>query len=169
MSRRAIRRWLCLAAWMSGACGAAAARANDGDVPWMPVSDARLDAARGGFDLGGGVVASLGIDRAVYVNGTLVTTLHIQVPDIARVSATQARALASAMSGATVVQNGPGNTVDSGALGQALAATVLQNTLDNQRIAAQTTLDVSVNTLGAFRSLGLQQSLQAATGNPLGQ
>lgn len=159
---------ICLVALSSALWGAAGARAGEsGRIAWTPVSDARLDAARGGFDWGGGLVASLGIDRAVYINGTLVTSLHLQVPDLAHVNAAQAGALSSAMSNATVVQNGPGNSVDPGALGQSMAATVLQNTLDNQRIAAQTTLNVSVNTLSVFRSLNLQQSLQAA--NPLGR
>lgn len=155
---------ICLVALSSALWGAAGARAGEGErIAWVPVSDARLDAARGGFDWGGGLVASLGIDRAVYINGTLVTSLHVQVPDLARVNAAQASALSSAMNNATVVQNGSGNSVDPGALGQSLAATVLQNTLDNQRIAAQTTLNVSVNTLSVFRSLNLQQSLQVAS------
>lgn len=169
MSRWMRHMGLCLVALSSAWWGATGACAGEGgDGAWTPVSDARLEAARGGFDLGGGLIASLGIDRAVYVNGTLVTALHIQVPDIARLNATQASALSSAMNNAAVVQNGPGNSVDSAALGQSMAATVLQNTLDNQRIAAQTTLNVSVNTLSAFRSLNLQQSLQAAMTSPLG-
>lgn len=169
MSKHALRVGLSLAVLAFGLVGATRAHAGEnGPAGWTPVDDARLDAARGGFDWGGGLVASLGIDRAVYVNGALVTSLHIQVPDIARLSTTQASALSSAMNSATVVQNGPGNTVDPAALGQSMAATVLQNTLDNQRIAAQTTLNVSVNTLSAFRSLNLQQSLQAAMANPLG-
>ena len=147
---------LSVAVWSAGV------RAGESDgIAWAPVSDARLEAARGGFDWGGGLVASLGIDRAVYVNGTLVTSLHVQVPDLARVTAEQASALSSAMNNMAVVQNGAGNSIDPAALGRSMAAAVLQNTLDNQRIAAQTTLNVSVNTLSAFRNLNLQQSLQA--------
>lgn len=166
MSKLARRMALCLIALSSASWGAARAGETE-HIAWTPVSDARLDATRGGFDWGGGLVASLGIDRVVYVNGTLVTSLHLQVPDIARVNAAQASALSSAMNSAAVVQNGPGNSADPAALGRSMATTVLQNTLDNQRIAAQTTLNVSVNTLSAFRGLNLQQSLQAA--NPLGR
>jgi hypothetical protein len=170
MSTRALRVWLRLALLASCLAGVAGIHAEEGGpAAWAPVDDARLDAARGGFDWGGGLVASLGIDRAVYVNGTLVTSLHVQVPDIARVSAAQANALSTALSDAAVVRNGPGNTVDPTAFAPSTAAMVLQNTLDNQRLAAQTTLNVSVNTLGAFRGLNLQQSLQAAVANSLGR
>lgn len=168
MSRRVLELRWCLALCASGIAMTASADER-GPAGWQPVSEARLDAARGGFDWGGGLVASLGIDRAVYLNGTLVTSLHIQLPDVGHLSAVQAGALSSAIDAASVLQVGPGNTVDPSALSTPLAATLVQNTLDNQHIATQTTLDVSVNSLGAFRSLNLQQSLQAATANPLGR
>jgi hypothetical protein len=44
---------------------------------------------------------------------------------------------------------------------QASAATVIQNTVDNQVISSLTTLNVTVNTLNAMHNQGLQQSLQA--------
>lgn len=165
MNVHAMRAWFGLA--LLGGMATACAQENVPDG-WTPVSDAQLDAARGGFDWGGGLVASLGIDRAVYLNGTLVTSLHIQLPDIAHLSATQAGALSSALNTPSVLQVGPGNTVDPSVLSTPTTATLVQNTLDNQHIAALTTLDVSVNSLSAFRGLNLQQSLQAATANPLG-
>ena len=170
MSMRMLRAGLGLALLVSATLAAPRAEADEqGVAQWTPVSEARLDAARGGFDLGAGLIASLGLDRVVYVNGALVTSTHLQIPDVAQITPAQASALSAAINTAAVVQVGPGNTVDPAALGQNAAATVVQNTLDNQRIAAMTTLNVSVNTLSAFRSLNLGQSLQAALANPLGR
>jgi len=135
---------------------------------WVPVSAGQLDNVRGGFDFGNGLVASFGIDRAVYINGTLVTSTKIDIPDIAHITAAQAKALASATATATVVQNGPGNSFDPSAFSHSVAATVVQNTLNNQNIDTVTTLNISVNNLNMFRGLNLQQSLQSVAANPLG-
>jgi hypothetical protein len=127
----------------------------------FPVPLERLAAIRGGFDLGNGLEVSFGIERAVYIDGNLVTYTNVSVPDIAHITTQQATALASALSTVNVVQNGPGNTFDPSSLSQTSAATVIQNTLNNQTIRNITTLNVSVNTLNAFRDAGLQQALQA--------
>jgi hypothetical protein len=126
----------------------------------FPVSNQRLDTVRGGFDLGGGIEASLGIERAVYIDGNLVTYTSVNIPDLAHVTTQQAVALASALSTVNV-QNGPGNTFDPTSLGSTTAATVIQNTLNNQTIRNMTVLNVAVNTLNAFRDSGLQQAMQA--------
>lgn len=144
-----------------------AAFAADGVRPdsirdWQAVSDQRLEQMRGGFDLGGGIVASLGIDRAVYVNGSLVTNTSINIPDISHINSAQATALAAVMNSVNLVQIGPGNSVDPSTLSQARGATIIQNTLNNQQIQALTTLNVSTNSLNLFRAMGLQDSLQSA-------
>jgi hypothetical protein len=133
----------------------------------VPVANARLATVRGGFDLGGGLEASLGIERAVYIDGNLVTYTSVNIPDLAHVTTQQAMALASALSTVNV-QSGPGNTFDPSSLGKTTAATVIQNTLNNQVIRNITTLNVGVNTLGAFRDEGMQQALQAAQIQALG-
>jgi len=168
MSKRMLGAGLGLALLIATAAPRAHAD-EQGVGQWTPVSDARLDTARGGFDLGAGLVASLGLDRVVYVNGALVASTHVQIPDVAHLTPAQASALSAAINTAAVVQVGSGNTVDPAAFGQNAATTVVQNTLDNQRIAAMTTLNVSVNSLSAFRSLNLGQSLQSALANPLGR
>ena len=77
----------------------------------MPVSAARLAAVRGGFDLGDGLQVSFGIQRAVYVDGNLVTYISMSIPDVAHITTQQAMSLATALS--TVdVQIGSGNTFD---------------------------------------------------------
>ena len=137
------------------------------DLGWRAVSDSRLDTIRGGFDLGNGLVASLGIERAVYINGNLVTYTNVNIPDIAHITIPQATALSAALSTMNV-QNGPGNTFDPSSLGQTAAATVIQNTLNNQTIRNVTTLNVSVNTLNSFRNEGLLDMLQAGQIQALG-
>lgn len=132
------------------------------------VSGHRLDAVRGGFDFGNGLLASFGIERAVYINGNLVVSSHVQVPDIGRMTPDQAAALAAATGTVNVIRNGAGNSVDASAFNQVTAATVIQNSLDNQDIRSFTTINVAVNSQGALRSLNLQQSLQAGLIGSLG-
>jgi hypothetical protein len=198
----------------------------------LPISTQSLASIRGGFDLGDGLEVSFGIQRAVYVDGNLVTYLNVSIPDIAHITAQQATSLAEAL-GTIDVQVGSGNTftpsittqagaasvaqnvtqtvtqalaqgASSSAVGnvgsasagsasstqpsgagafqsasspsmpmvtstiipasatQASAATVIQNTVNNQLIRSLTTLNVAVNALNAMRNQGLQQSMQTA-------
>lgn len=138
------------------------------DIGYGPaVSAARLDAMRGGVDLGGGLLGSFGISRATYVNGQLVAHSQVNIPDIAHVTAPQANALAAVLQ-TVVVRNGPGNFVDPTAFGDRSAATVIQNTLNDQHIQNLTTIHASVNTLPDFNMLRLQEGLQAGLVQALG-
>lgn len=134
---------------------------------WLAASDRTLDQFRGGFDLGAGLVVSFGISRAVYVNGQLMTSTSFQVGDISKLSSTQASALNQQIASQTqVVQNGPGNTVDPGALTIPFA-TYIQNTLNNQTIRSQTVIQASTNGLGIMKSLNLQTTLNDSITNAL--
>ena len=84
----------------------------------QPVSYARLDEVRGGFDLGDGLLASLGIQELTYINGNLVTSTSINIPNIGQITAQQATALASALSTVNLVQNGPRNIIEPSSIGQ---------------------------------------------------
>ncbi|HET6552046.1 MAG TPA: hypothetical protein VFG49_00780 [Dyella sp.] len=145
--------------------GIPAASGVDG---WTPVDSATLDEARGGFDLGNGLVASFGIDRAVYVNGNLVTSTSFNVPDIAHMTVVQAQAMQSALNSVSLTQVGPNNSFDPSALGPNAGATVIQNTLNNQHIQSITTINTSVNSLNAFRDQNFQNALQQAQLQSLG-
>lgn len=206
--------------------GSALSRARDGMAAWEPVAAERLEALRGGFDVGAGLQVSFGIDRAVLINGQLVVSTSLNIPDISQITAAQANKLASLLgnvsavvanannaaaaagsngrggnganggnggnggsasvpgtSGAaaaaalvggaglptsvssngtttvatngllTLVQNGGGNSIAPGAIPASLAATVIQNSLNNQAIASLTSINAAVNTLGAFRAM----------------
>ena len=134
----------------------------------VAVSDRRLDATRGGFDLGNGLLVSFGIERAVYINGNLVSSTSVSIPDIGRITPDQASALAAATGTVNIIQNGTNNSVDPATFDHATAATVIQNSLDNQDIRSLTTLNVTANSQSMFRSLGLQESLQTGLIGSLG-
>lgn len=127
-----------------------------------PVSDGRLAMVRGGFDLGGGLVASFGIERAIYINGNLTARVSVDIPDLARIDSAQAAALATLANGATLIRNGSGNFVDPASFNRATGAIVIQNTLDSQQIQALTTLNTTVRNLGQFASINVANSLQQA-------
>jgi hypothetical protein len=142
--------------------------ATDDLAGWTPVSQETLDEARGGYDMGNGLMASFGIDRAVYVNGNLVTSTSFNVPDIAHMTPAQASAMQTALNSVTVTQVGPNNTFDPSSLGRNTGATVIQNTLNNQNIQSITTINTSVNTINAFRQANFQDALQQAQLQALG-
>jgi hypothetical protein len=161
-----------LCAFAISACLPLPAMADGADPPlllgeeWVPVDPARLAEMRGGLMMPSGMVLSFGIERLVYVNGQLVASATLQIPDLGRMTADQASALAAINEG-RVVQIGEGNRIDPGAGGNAL---VIQNTLDGQTITSLTTLNVGVDTLGMLQEMNtygaLHNALIAAPGSP---
>jgi hypothetical protein len=142
--------------------------ADKSDPNWsMPdklaISDERLDKMRGGFDLSSGLKVSFGVSRMVVVNGNLVTTTSFNIPDLANLSAQQAQQLASVNAG-SLIQNGPGNVVQPGAM-PALSGAVIQNTLNNQNIQALTTINTTVNSLSMFKNFNVGSTLGGALAN----
>lgn len=142
---------------------------------WHTVADAQLDRMRGGFDVGGGLMVSLGIRQATYINGQLVTQTAIPLAQLNQLTAAQAATLRERLNTLTVVQNGPGNrygAIQSPADGSALvsqiagagAGTVIQNSLSGQRIQQLTTIDASSNGMGLLRAGQWQQTLRDSMG-----
>ncbi|WP_206860688.1 hypothetical protein [Lysobacter changpingensis] len=125
---------------------------------WVAIDPARLDDMRGGFMTDGGMALSFGIERAVFVNGELMATTRVQIPDVGRMTTAQARELQRFNDG-VVVQVGGGNTFQPGGLP---GGVVIQNTLDGQDIRALTTVNVGVDTLQAFQDLNTQSTLHNA-------
>ena len=126
----------------------------------VAVSEAALDGVRGGF-VGEGLNISFGIERAVYINGSLVTTTSLNVGDLGKITAGRAGAAVDAGTIA-LVQNGAGNTVTTGAIPSTAISTVVQNTLDGQKIQNVTVVNATVNSLGVVRGLNFQSSLRGA-------
>lgn len=134
---------------------------------WVPLPGERLQQLRGGFDLPSGLVVSFGIERVAYVGGELVANASLNVPDLARMTPQQAQQL-QRFARPLLIQIGAGNRFGTGnALG---AGTIIQNTLDGQRVQSLTTVDVGVGSLGMFQDLNsfsaLHEALIAAPGSP---
>ena len=136
---------------------------------WLAVSHRQLDTLRGGFNLGDGLMVSFGISRVAYINEQLVASTTLQFGDITRLSTQQAARLGQQlMLQPQIVQNGPGNALQEGAVSSPLA-TVVQNTLSDQLVRTQTVINVSSNGLSALRNMNLQASIQSALNNALGR
>lgn len=126
----------------------------------VALSEQSLDGVRGGF-VANGLTISFGIERAVYVNGTLVTTTSLNVSELGRI--TGGRGTMTFDSGTiALIQNGTGSVVAPGAMSSASIGTVVQNTLDGQKIQNVTVVNASVSSLGVLRGLNLQSSLRSA-------
>lgn len=130
---------------------------------WVAMAPDQLDRMRGGLELPSGLLLSFGIQRVVYVNGELIATTSINVPDIARITTDQAQKLAG-LQNTMLVQIGEGNTfVPNGAGGL-----VIQNTLNDQDIRALTTLNIGTSTLGLFQDLNSNAAMHDALINAPG-
>lgn len=141
--------------------GAQAGKSADARTAWMTVGDTTLEAMRGGFDLGGGLMVSFGISRAITVNGVLLAATTFNVPDVARITPVQAAALERQISSVNLVQVGPNNSVAS-ATSLPAAATVVQNTLDNQTIQTRTLIDATTNAMSLAKSINAAVALRDA-------
>ena len=126
----------------------------------VAVSDTSLGSVRGGFS-GNGLNISFGIERAVYVNGALVTTTSLNFGDLGQITAGRG---ATSLDAGTIqlIQNGVGNSVATGSISPSSIGTVIQNTLDGQKIQNMTVINATVNSLGLLRSMNLGASLRGA-------
>ena len=126
---------------------------------WVALPPSRLAEMRGGYQLPSGLELSFGIERLIYVNGDLVASTRVNIPELSRITAQQAHHLADASEG-MLVQLGDGSTFAPSGL--ARNALVIQNSIDGQDISAITTLNVGVGSLGMFQSIHANDALQAA-------
>jgi hypothetical protein len=133
----------------------------------VALSTEKLDEVRGGFETGGGLKISFGIERAVYLNGSLVTTTSLNIADLSKISGGQAQLTGSGKDALALLQSGTGNIFAPGSISSTAAGTVIQNTLDNQKINTITRIDAVVNSAGIMRSMNLQSSMQSAIVNSL--
>ena len=126
----------------------------------MAVSDTSLGGVRGGYS-GNGLNISFGIERAVYINGSLVTTTSLNFGDLGQIAAGRG---ATSLDAGTIqlIQNGVGNSVATGSISPTSIGTVIQNTLDGQNIQNMTVINATVNSLSLLRSMNLGSSLRGA-------
>lgn len=128
------------------------------------VEDDQLDNLRGGFQTADGLSVSFGIERVVYVNGVLQSTTALRVEDLGSLRGGTAGPTVVLPAGSTValIQNGSGNAVATNALSGSALGTIVQNSLDNQKIQTVTTINATVNSVQALQAIRMQQSMQEA-------
>lgn len=127
------------------ACAAAAGHA-DPTSDWAAVDDSQLDQARAGFDLGNGMLVSLGVERLVSINGTVVASTHFSIPDMTQLSAADALMASDTM-----------------------AAVLVQNNLNDQAIRTQTTINTTVANLALLKAVNFESSLRDALNSAVGK
>jgi hypothetical protein len=143
-----------------GAQSMAPAMAFDDFRRQQPVSEAVLDRMRGGFQNNpNSPLMSFGIEKSVYINGRLVTSTVLNIPDIAQLTTNPSNAL-------TLIQNGAGNAMTTKASLPAFM-TVIQNSLDNQTSQNQTVINATVTALSLSRSLALGNAVAQANLNAI--
>ncbi len=142
------------------ACVGSAACAQEAFDASRAVSLETLQEIRGGFELPANLLASLKIERIAEINGVRVAHITADIPDIARMTPEQARALAEA-GGTLLIQNGPANVYHTN-LGP--VSTVIQNTLNDQHLVALTSISVQVNSLSALQEMNFQDGLSQTLG-----
>ncbi|UGQ48267.1 hypothetical protein [Massilia endophytica] len=111
--------------------------AGAGENGWTPVPDSILDEARGGFERQN-VLASLSIERMISLNGAVVAESQLALADLAR-AAPQDMARAAA-----------------------LETLLVQNSLNDQMIRSQTTINTTVNSLAVLKNLNFGDSVRQA-------
>ena len=136
------------------------ARTNPFGDRRVALADASLDRVRGGFSADG-LSISFGIERAVYVNGALVTTTSLNVSDLGRITAGRGTT-AFDVGTISLIQSGAGNVVSPTMISAGSVGTVIQNTLDGQKIQNVTIINATTNSLGLLKGLNLQSSLRGA-------
>ncbi|WP_343729366.1 hypothetical protein [Duganella sp.] len=110
------------------------------------VDDALLAQVRGGFELTNGLLVSLGVERLVSINGTVVASTHFSIPDMTQLSAAQAQAATDAM-----------------------AAVLVRNSRNDQAIRSQTTISTTVANLTLLKALNFEGGLRAALAGAVGK
>ena len=166
-NRSGPRGALCLACLLVGACALGGVQAqerladSDSALAWIALTPEQLDTMRGGFTLPSGLNLSFGIERAVFIDGVLMISTSINIPNVGRMTTDEATALAAATA-PLLVQNGPGNVVTAGS---GHAGLTIQNTLNDQTIRSLTTLNIGVDTLSLYKALNVQSTVQDALTN----
>lgn len=179
---------------IGGNAGAAVlAQGSPGFRNYPLIADQTLARMRGGFSVpspSGTLEIAFAIRRVTYINGQLQAVTQLTLPSLtpALAAAPPAgvagnggpRAPATAptwgagpvvtVNGAvTAIQNGPGNTAELAGLSNLThqALTVIQNSLDNQRIQNATVIDATVRNLALYKTLNLSAQISQGLASAL--
>ena len=130
--------------------------------PENAVDISRLEEARGGFLIADGLEVTLGIERMVTINGNVVDRSEIQLGDIGKLAQGNGLVSQEALGQLRLIQNGVASALRGDANTSLLGGTIIQNSLNDQMISAQTTLNATVNTAGMLRALNFAEGLNNA-------
>jgi hypothetical protein len=124
------------------------------------IPDQELAGMRGGFITADGLEVNLGFQQLVMINGTLKTTLNMDLTGLGGNSKEQANALQQSKM-IQLIQNGDHNLVSPDIANNfsAGALTLIQNSLDTQLIQNFNVINVDVSKFSQFRNNALGQSL----------
>lgn len=129
----------------------------DGPMAQLAAVDQQvLGEMRGGINLGEDYTIAIGITRTTSVNGIEQFSSAMYLNDLAN---TVGAGVAQQALDPVIIQNGGGNFIAMDTLDamSPAVATVIQNTLDNQAIAHETVLDISLQNIATVTQ-GLQLS-----------
>jgi hypothetical protein len=116
---------------------------------------------RGGFQSDpNGPMISFGIQRSVYINGQLVNSTVLHIPDVLQLANNSGNAF-------TLIQNGAGNAMTTHPSSLPALMTVIQNSLDHQTIQHQTVINATVAALSVSRALALGNAVSQANLNAI--
>jgi hypothetical protein len=145
---------------MGPGMGMSLAKGYDGNADYTrrtPVSEAKLDRMRGGFQSDpAGPVMSFGIERSVVINGQLVRSTVLDIPNLMQFDGNPSTTFAH-------IQTGGGNALPPDMASLQTFMTAIQNSLDNQTIQSQTIINATVPALSWAQSLALGNALSQAT------
>ena len=125
------------------------------------VDGATLDAARGGFLGDDGLIVNLGLERLVSINGNVVERTQLQLGDVGKLARGETSLSTQAVGELRLIQNGDVRTM-AGNAQNLLGGTIIQNSLNDQMIKNQTSINATVNTAGMLRALNFGTSLSNA-------
>jgi hypothetical protein len=137
--------------------GPSSARADAdgfGGAEIVPLQE--LDATRGGYKAGTDLMFSFGVEKATYLNGVLQATSYLNLlqPGGEGSQASQVPVFKLIQNGSSLPNIGTNFSAFTLPV-DGFQGTIIQNSLDQQRIAHITKISVGLNVLGAFRENNL--------------
>lgn len=147
---------------------ALAARVQANPPGWVAVDGAVLATLRGGLTVAGGLQMSLGIERLVTINGEVVSRTSMQLAELGRMNADQARESGAALSAVKLIQHGSDNIYTAGFSNGTLGGTVIQNSLNGQRIESSTIIHSTVNSIGLLTTMNFSGNVSDAIARAAG-
>lgn len=135
---------------------------------WVAVDSDTLSALRGGFTSANGLQVSLGVERLVAINGEVVSRTSFQLSDIGRLDPDQARETSAALSAVKLIQNGSDNIYSAVFANDTLGGTVIQNSLNGQRIESSTIINSTVNSIGLLKTMNFSANVSDAIARAAG-